>query len=74
MCLIVCFCVLLVLVMFIQSHTEEYLKMANKQVLVLPVIEHVEKKIVKVTKWYNRQTYLNMKIHMNIQMKCSHTK
>ncbi|XP_027017127.2 IQ motif-containing protein H isoform X1 [Tachysurus fulvidraco] len=35
----------------IKSHTEEYLKMANKQVLILPVIEHVEKKIVKVTKW-----------------------
>ncbi|XP_058242900.1 IQ motif-containing protein H [Hemibagrus wyckioides] len=35
----------------IKSRTEEYLKTANKQVLTLPFIKHVEKKIVKVAKW-----------------------
>lgn len=55
-----CLRVLLILVQFIQSHAEEYLKMVNKQVRTLPIIEHVEKKTVKVAKWYNRQTYLHI--------------
>ncbi|KAF5907609.1 IQ domain-containing protein H isoform X1, partial [Clarias magur] len=35
----------------VKIHAEEYLKTANKQVLTLPVIEHVEKKNVKIAKW-----------------------
>ncbi|XP_026782757.3 IQ motif-containing protein H isoform X1 [Pangasianodon hypophthalmus] len=35
----------------IKSRAEEYLKMANKQVLTLPIIEHVEKKTAKIAKW-----------------------
>lgn len=53
-------CVLLILVIFMQSHAEEYLKMVNKQVLTLPIIERGVKKTVKIAKWYNRQTYLNI--------------
>lgn len=51
-------CVLLIFVIFIQNRAEEYLKTVNKQVLTLPIIEHVEKKAVTVAKWYN--TYLNI--------------
>ncbi|XP_053533952.1 IQ motif-containing protein H [Ictalurus punctatus] len=35
----------------IKNRAEEYLKTVNKQVLTLPIIEHVEKKAVTVAKW-----------------------
>ncbi|XP_046721051.1 IQ motif-containing protein H [Silurus meridionalis] len=35
----------------IKSHTEEFLKIANNQVLTLPIIEHTEKKTRKIAKW-----------------------